>query len=110
VNEVSAQPPAPKLLDRVRTAIRVRHYSRRTEDNYVAWIRRFIVFHRKRHPQEMGHAEVSAFLNHLAVAERVSASTQNQALAALLFLYRDVLGATVGNLDGLVRARTPHVP
>jgi site-specific recombinase XerD len=85
-----------KLLDRVRQAIRTRHYSRRTEEAYVHWIRRYIVHHRKRHPCEMGASEISAFLTWLAVERRVSASTQNQALAALLFLYRDVLAIDVG--------------
>src|SRR5512139_1311955 len=78
----------PKLLDQVREAIRVRHYSRRTEEAYVLWIRRFVIFHGKRHPAALGSAEVSAFLSHLAMREQVSASTQNQALSAVLFLYR----------------------
>ncbi len=76
----------PKLLDQVRNAIRVRHYSRRTEDQYVHWIRRFILFHAKRHPREMGEREVTAFLTYLAVDKNVAASTQNQALSAILFL------------------------
>ena len=76
----------PRLLDQVREEIRKRHYSRRTEKSYVGWIRRFILFHGKRHPAEMGEAEVSHFLSHLAVTAKVSASTQNQALSALLFL------------------------
>ena len=80
----------PRLLDRVRDALRARHYSRRTEDAYVAWIRRYIIFHGKRHPAEMGGAEVTRFLSSLAVEGQVAASTQNQALSALLFLYRDV--------------------
>lgn len=78
---------AAKLLDQVRAAIRVRHYSRRTEDTYVHWVRRFILFHEKRHPREMGEREVTAFLSYLAVDKHVAASTQNQALAAILFLY-----------------------
>jgi site-specific recombinase XerD len=78
----------PKLLDRVRHAVRVRHYSRRTEEAYVTWIRRYIVFHQKTHPSQMGGREISAFLTWLAVRQRVSASTQNQALSALLFLYK----------------------
>ena len=82
---------APKLLDRLRTAIRLRHFSRKTEEAYVGWVRRFILFHRKRHPSEMGEAEVTAFLTHLAQVRSVSASTQNQALCALLFLYKCVL-------------------
>lgn len=82
----------PKLLDRMRDALRVRHYSIRTEDAYVGWARRYILYHGKRHPNEMGEPEVSQFLTHLAVEGRVSASTQTQALCALLFLYREVLG------------------
>src|SRR5437764_2399752 len=95
----------PRLLDRVREAARVRHLSPRTEKTYVHWIRRYILFHDKRHPQEMGEAEINAFLTHLAVAGRVSASTQTQALCALLFLYRNVLNRDVGELEGLIRAR-----
>jgi hypothetical protein len=83
--------PRPRLLDRVRAAIRARHYSRRTEEAYVAWIRRYIFFHGKRHPAEMGAPEISRFLTSLAVDRKVAASTQNQALSALLFLYRAVL-------------------
>src|ERR1700733_7305139 len=86
----TGDPAKPKLLDRVRSAIRLRHYSPRTETAYVAWIRRFIVFHGKRHPQEMGEPEVTAFLS--ALAHRgVSSSTQNQALSAVLFMYEVVL-------------------
>lgn len=97
----------PKLLDRVRDALRARHYSRRTEETYVQWIRRFVVFHSVKHPAEMGEAEINAFLTHLAVEEHVSASTQNQALSALLFLYRHVIGREVGDLGNVVRARKP---
>jgi len=97
----------PKLLDRVRHTIRARHYSRRTEEAYVHWIRRYLVFHRKTHPSEMGAAEISTFLTWLAVERHVSASTQNQALSALLFLYKDVLGIEVGRLDEVPRARLP---
>jgi integron integrase len=100
--------PRPRFLDRVREALRTRHYSRRTEEAYVAWIRRYILFHGKRHPAEMGAAEVTRFLTWLAVERKVAASTQNQALSALLFLYRDVLEAEVPWLDGLVRARRPE--
>ena len=103
--------PAPKLLDMVRERIRVKHYSLRTEDAYLHWIRRFIFFHAKRHPREMGGPEVEAFLSDLAVAGRVAASTQNQALSALLFLYRDVLKVELPWLDGVVRAkRSQRVP
>ena len=97
----------PKLLDRVRDAVRVRHYSRRTEDAYVTWIRRYIIFHKKTHPSQMGAREISAFLTWLAVGQRVSASTQNQALSALLFLYRHVLGIEVGSIEQVARARVP---
>jgi integron integrase len=103
-----AGPPKPKLLNRVREAARLRHYSRRTEEAYVGWIRRFILFHKKRHPDEMGAAEMAAFLSALAVQQQVSASTQNQALSALLFLYRDVLGRTPPRLEEVVRAKSPR--
>ncbi len=95
----------PRLLDRVREAIRVRHYSLRTEEAYVAWIRRFILFHKKRHPSEMGEKEINAFLSDLAIHGRVTASTQNQALAALLFLYRRVLGQPFPTLENVIRAK-----
>ena len=84
-------PPAKKLLDQARERARLKHYALRTEEAYIGWIRRFILFHNKRHPAEMGAAEIEAFLAHLAVYDHVAPSTQNQALAALLFLYRDVL-------------------
>lgn len=95
----------PKRLDQVRAAIRLQHYSIRTEAAYVQWIKRFVLFHNKRHPNELDAAEVEAFLTHLAVADHISASTQNQALAALLFLYREVLHRELGAIDS-VRART----
>lgn len=97
----------PKLLDVVRDRIRRKHYSFRTEKTYVGWIRRFIFFHGKRHPREMGAPEIEAFLTHLAVNRRVSASTQNQALSALLFLYRQVLEIKLPWLEGVERAKTP---
>jgi integron integrase len=97
----------PRLLDRLREAIRMRHYSRRTEKAYVGWVRRFVLFHGKRHPREMARAEVTAFLSHLAIQGRVSASTQNQALSALLFLYAQVLNQDIGWLADLVRAKRP---
>jgi len=103
--------PRPRLLDRVRDAIRARHYSRSTEKTYVHWIKRYIFFHGKRHPAEMGAAEASAFLTSLAVHDKVAASTQNQALSALLFLYRVVLGIELPWLDDVVRARrAQHLP
>ena len=101
------QPGQPKLLDRVRNRCRVRHLSLSTEHAYVGWIRRFILFHNKRHPLQMGAAEVSAFLTHLAVDGHVAASTQNQALSALLFLYREVLEQDFGWLEDVVRAKKP---
>ncbi len=101
----AGQAPKPKLLDQVRHRCRVRHLARSTEDIYVNWIRRFILFHGKRHPLEMGNAEVTAFLTHLAVEGKVAASTQNQALSALLFLYREVLDQQFGWLDDVVRAK-----
>ena len=98
----------PRLLDRVRAAIRLHRYSRRTESAYLGWIRRYIHFHGVRHPDEMGSAEVAEFLSDLAVSGRVGASTQNQALAGLLFLYRHVLGRDLEGLDQAVRDRTPR--
>jgi integron integrase len=94
-----------RLLDQVRDAVRARHYSRRTEKAYVAWIRRFILFHGKRHPAQMGAPELTRYLSWLAVEGNISASTQNQALSALLFLYREVLKQDVPWLDDVVRAR-----
>ena len=94
-----------KLLDQVRDAIRLKHYSYRTEETYVHWIRRFILFHDKRHPNEMGGPEIEHFLTHLAVEEKVAASTQNQALSALLFLYRHVLQHELDLQLNLVRAK-----
>jgi len=100
--------PAPKLLDQVRDRIRVKHYSIRTETQYVQWIRRFILFHDKRHPRDPGAPEVEAFLTHLAVAGNVAASTQNQALSALLFLYKEVLGIDMPWLKDVTRAKRPQ--
>jgi integron integrase len=100
-----AEPNPPRLLDRVRAAVRVRHYSLRTEETYVGWIRRFILFNGKRHPSSMGAEEINAFLSHLAVEGRVSATTQNQALSAIMFLYRDVLDEKLADLGDIVHAR-----
>jgi integron integrase len=94
-----------KLLDRLRDTIRLKHYSYSTEQTYVNWNRRYILFHNKRHPQEMGAAEVEAFLTHLAVHENVAASTQNQALNAIVFLYREVLKQDLGLDIDAVRAK-----
>lgn len=98
----------PRLLDRLREQIRVRHYSIRTETAYVTWVRNFIRYHGLRHPAEMGAAEVERFLSHLAVDRTVSASTQNQALAALLFLYKHVLAIDLPWLDDVIRAKRPE--
>ena len=97
-----------RLLDQMRLALRSRYYSRRTERTYCQWVKRFVHFHKLRHPTEMGEAEINTFLTHLAVKEKVSASTQKQALSALLFLYRHVLGREVGDLGDVIRARKPQ--
>jgi hypothetical protein len=106
VREATAEgTPRPRLLDRVRDVIRARHYSRRTEKAYAAWIRRYIFFHGKRHPAAMGAAEITRFLTSLAVDGKVAASTQNQALSAFFFLYREVLYTHVLNRGpGAVRS------
>jgi integron integrase len=104
------QPAPPKLLDRVRQAIRLKHYSYRTEQTYVNWIRRYILFHNKQHPQDMGLKEVEAFLSHLAVVKNVAASTQNQALSALLFLYKIVLDQELESVDALRAKRSQYLP
>ena len=103
--ETTATGRPPKLLDRMREALRVHHYSYRTEQSYLDWARRYIYFHDKRHPKDMGAPEVSAFLTHLAAERKVSASTQNQAKAALLFLYKQVLGVELPWLDEIVQAK-----
>jgi integron integrase len=97
----------PKLLDEMRRVLRLKHYSYRTETTYCEWVRRFILFHGKRHPRDLGPAEVTAFLSHLAVEGHVSASTQNQALSALLFLYGEVLGVKLPWLGEIERAKRP---
>ncbi len=106
----SEQPRPKKLLDQMREALQTQHYSIRTEESYVDWARRFILFHNKRHPKDMGAPEIEAFLTYLAVERKVAASTQNQALSALLFLYREVLHQELASIDS-VRARKPkHLP
>src|SRR4051812_15750632 len=105
-------PPAPrpdnrKLLDRVRDAIRFKHYSLRTEKAYTDWVKRFILFHNKRHPSDMAEAEITEFLASLARDQNVAASRQNQALSALLFLYKEVLKQEIGWLDRVERAKKP---
>jgi integron integrase len=104
----AVEPQPKKLLERVRDAVRVKHYSYETEKTYVQWIRRYILFHNKRHPSEMGGDEVNAFLTHLAVNQNVAASTQNQALCAILFLYREVLQQELNLRLDAVRAKLPH--
>jgi integron integrase len=97
----------PRLLDKVRETLRVHHYSLRTEDAYIQWIKRYIYFHNKQHPKDLGEAEITAFLTHLAVNRNVTPSTQNQALSALLFLYKKVLMQDLEWLDNVVRAKRP---
>lgn len=106
-NAIQSSAP-PKLLDQVRARLRVKHYSIRTERSYVDWIKRFILFHGKRHPKDMGAPELEAFLSHLAVDRNVSASTQNQAKSALLFLYREVLGVELAWLENVTQAKAPR--
>jgi integron integrase len=108
ISSLAPASPKPKLLDQVRQAIHTRHYSYMTEKAYVGWIKRFIFFHNKRHPAEMGEGEIARFLSSLASDYHVSASTQNQALNALLFLYREILNKDIGYVDGVVRAKRPH--
>jgi integrase len=105
--EAGMQPGKPKLLDQVRAAIRVRHYSIRTEEAYVQWVKRYIYFHGKRHPKDLDEVHVNQFLSHPAFKGRVAASTQNQALCALVFLYRHVLHKELGAFGEIVRARRP---
>lgn len=100
--------PPKKLLDQVRDALRSKHYSYRTEQSYVQWVKRYVLFHNKRHPRELGRADVEAFLTHLAVERHVAASTQNQARGALLFLYRHVLHLPLVAPDDIVSAKRPH--
>lgn len=104
-NTAPATAQQPRLMDRVRESLRVSHYALSTERSYCHWIRRYILFHGKRHPLQMGAPEVEAFLSHLATAENVSAATQNQAMHAVLYLYKTVLGVDLPWLDGVIRAR-----
>lgn len=106
-----SQPQLPRLLDQVRECIRLKHFSLKTEKSYVYYIREFILFHNKRHPKEMGVAEIRAYLSHLAVEKNVAASTQTVALSALLFLYRQVLQIDLPYIDNIERAKRPeHLP
>ena len=97
-----------KLLDQIRDEIRIHHYSIRTEEAYTQWAKRFILFHNKRHPTEMGAAEIKAFLTHLAVDESVASSTQNQALNSIMFLYKAVLNQQVDDFSNFIRAKRPQ--
>ena len=103
-------PSPPKLLDQLRAKTRLLHYSKRTEEAYADWAKQFILFHDKRHPQDMGAQEVEAFLTHLAVERQVSASTQNQAFSAILFLYRNVLGIELDRIHALRAKRPERLP
>lgn len=100
-------PTKPRLFDQVRERLRLKHYSIRTEQAYLGWMKRFILFHGKQHPDAMASPEVEAFLTHLAVERKVSASTQNQAMSAILFLYKEVLGRELDWLENVERARRP---
>ena len=98
---------SPKLLERVKNAIRTKHYSRKTENSYCSWIKRYILYHNKKHPKDMGEVQIRRFINHLAVKRKLSASTQNQALCAILFLYREVLGVELDRIDKIHWAKKP---
>lgn len=100
--------PRRRLLEEIRAQMRVRHYSLRTEEIYLGWIKRYVVFHGKRHPRDMGGPELEGFLSHLAVHGKVASSTQNQALSALLFLYREVLSIDLPWMENVVRAKRPR--
>jgi len=104
------EPRPRKLLDQLRDVIRLKHYAYQTEENYVQWVRHQILFHEKRHPREMGRAEIEAFLTDLAVPQQVATSTQNQALNALLFLYREVLNLEVAEVNAIRAKRTQYLP
>jgi integron integrase len=102
-----AEPPKPQLLDQVRNTLRRKHHSIRTEQSYIDWIKRFIYFHDKQHPRNLSEHHVTEFLNFLAVQKRVASSTQNQALCALVFLYREVIKKDLAQFEGLVHAKRP---
>jgi len=104
---ISTNARSPRLLDEVRDAMRRKHYSLRTEKTYIHWIRRLIYFHDKRHPRELGEGDINAVLNHLARDRKVASSTRNQALSAILFLYKEVLGHQLAWLDALERPKRP---
>ena len=101
----------PKLLDQVRTTMRAAHYSKSTEESYVSWIKRFILFHNKRHPKDLGSEEIKNFINHLANNNKVSSSTQNQALQAILYLYKNLLNKDIGWIEDIkFTQRKKHLP
>ena len=107
-NLAAHSPRPPRLLEQLRDRIRFRHYSRRTELTYIQWVRRYIVFHGKRHPRDLGAEHVTAFLSSLATDRKVAAATQNQALSTLLFLYKDVLGVELPWMGEIARAKRPR--
>src|SRR3989338_5165797 len=107
ISDKSTTPNPPRLLDQVRDKLRVKHYSIRTEQTYTDWIKRYIYFHDKRHPKDLGARDIEAFLTHLAVAGKVAASTQNLAKSSLLFLYREVLEIQLPWLDNITQAKAP---
>ncbi|MBW2431272.1 MAG: integron integrase [Deltaproteobacteria bacterium] len=108
MNYDPSEPEKPRLLDQVRETLRTKHYSIRTEQSYVQWIRRYILFHNKRHPKDMREKEINAFLKHLAVNRNLAASTQTQVLSAILFLYKEVLGYEIGFIENIHRAKKPR--
>ena len=107
LSDKSTNAKSPKLLERVSDKLRVKHYSIRTEQAYVGWIKRYIYFHGKRHPKDMGAQDIKAFLTHLAVVGKVAAATQNLAKSSLLFLYREVLEIELPCLDNITQAKAP---
>jgi site-specific recombinase XerD len=107
-NPPQAYAPQPRLLDQVREVIRRKHYSIRTEQSYIDWIRRYILFHQKQHPGQLGEQHITAFLTHLAVERKVASSTQNQAMCALVFLYREVLKRDLGEFSEIAWAKKPQ--
>jgi len=98
---------SPKLLEQARGVLRAKHYSLKTEQSYINWMKRYVLFHNKRHPKDMGEAEINQFLTYLAVKENVAASTQNQALCAIVFLYKEIIGRDVDDLGKVIRAKKP---
>ena len=111
ISSINFRSRKPKLLDLVKDNLRVRHYSRKTEESYVSWIKRFIFFNSKKNPNEMGKEEIQKFLNYLAVEKQVSSSTQNQALQAILYLYKNIIKKEIGWLEEIIKAhRSKRLP